>query len=77
MQWCTECPVTCCSLPPSYCSHTTVVTEEPHHGDERPVAEVPQKAFSAADGTEGSFWSGLDWGVESIAEAVSVFSYKQ
>lgn len=71
-----SCDVLFSPLPPSLCAHTAVVTEEPHHGDERP-AEVPQKASSAADGTEGSFWSGLDWGVESIAEAVSVLSYKQ
>ena len=61
---------------PSYRFDVPVITEEPHHGDEGPVdaspKDGPQKAPS--EGSEGSFWSGLEWGVGSIAEAVSVFA---
>ena len=64
-----------CASPSSHVT-AAVITEEPHHGDEGPVGasptEVPQKAPS--EGSEGTFWSGLEWGVGSIAEAVSVFA---
>ena len=57
--------------------HAPVVTEEPHHGDEgQAVGESSKEglrtASSTSEGNEGSFWSGLEWGVGSIAEAVSV-----
>lgn len=67
-----------CFPPPSSYVYAPVITEEPHHGDEGPAMgasskEGPQKASSTSEGSEGSFWSGLEWGVGSIAEAVSVY----